>query len=265
MESVPLVPGGWKKNFPAGDDLVLNFLGPAKSALQRQLLGLDPRLKIVMAFALGIFTWQAAWMPLGLYLLGTMLLAWLLTGYGAVQGKNLQHLAGLVFIWSTVKALWGLGEAVPVQQALFSSLILGQRLVVLILLGLCLTAVCSSRQMGLALEWFLRPLLRGKSWQVALALTLMLHFLPLCLQTLRGVQTAQTLRCADQSAYSRYKHLVRATCRILAQRTWDQTLALAARGLDHSSAWRRPLPWNPGQWAAGLALLGLAGWMAWTW
>ncbi|MGM0425063.1 MAG: hypothetical protein ACQEQX_09105 [Thermodesulfobacteriota bacterium] len=244
---------------------MLDHLSPAKTALQRLLLGLDPRLKIILAFALGLLTWQAGWIPLGLYLLGTMALAWVLRGFGALQGRNLLHLAVLVLVWSGVKAMWGLLGAASMQQALLSSLFLGQRLVVLVLLGLCLTAVCSSRQMGLALDWFLRPLLRGKSWQAALALSLMLHFLPLVLQTLRGVQTALSLRCSDLGVYSRYKHLVLASFRILAQRTWEQTLALSARGLDSSSAWRQPLPWDLKQWGLGLLVLMLAGWMALGW
>jgi biotin transport system permease protein len=237
----------------------------SKAKLQSRLLDLDPRLKIILAFAWGLLTWQVAGAPLALYLLGAIVLAWILMGYGAVQGRNLLHLAVLVLVWSGVKALWGLWDAAAMQQSLFSSLVLGQRLAVLVLLGLCLTAVCSSRQMGLALDWFLRPLFRGKSWQVALALALMLHFLPLCLQTLRGVQTALSLRCAHLSLYSRYKHLVLASFRILAQRTWEQTLALSARGLDSSSAWRRPLPWSPKQWGLGLLALMLAGWMVLGW
>lgn len=242
-----------------------NAKGLGRKTLQGLLLGLDPRLKIVLAFAWGLLTWQAAGVPLALYLLGAAVLAWILMGYGAVQGRNLLHLAVLVLAWSGVKALWGLWDAASTQQALFSSLVLGQRLAVLVLLGLALTAVCSSRQMGLALDWFLRPLLRGKSWQAALALSLMLHFLPLVLQTLRGVQTALSLRCSDLGVYSRYKHLVLASFRILAQRTWEQTLALSARGLDSSSAWRQPLPWNPRHWALGLLMLMLAGWMALGW
>ncbi|MFP4672185.1 MAG: ABC transporter [Desulfohalobiaceae bacterium] len=233
--------------------------------LQRLLLNLDPRLKLLLAFGLGLLTWQAGWIALAVYLLGVLALAWCLFGYGALQGRNLLHLAALVLIWSTVKALWGIFDPGPWQQALSSSLLLGQRLGVLVLLGLCLTAVCSSRQMGLALDWLLRPFLRGKSWQAALALALMLHFLPLCLQTLRGVQTALGARCPGLGAYARYKHLLRATCRILAQRTWEQTLALSARGLDEAAAWKRPLSWRPGEWGAGLALLLFAGWMAWVW
>ncbi len=222
------------------------------------LLNLDPRLKICCAFCAGVLTWQAQWGLLGVFLLTVMGLAWLLQGYGAINLKTLRYLALLVVIWTGIKALWGFWDTGPWQETAAASLLLGQRLAVLVLLGLVLTALCSCRQLGLAFDWFLRPMLGRKSWQAALALALMLHFIPLCLQTLKGVQAAVYLRCGQSGLYVRYRLLVRATFRILAHKTWEQTLALYARGLDQEAAWREPLPFQPLQWALGFCLIFLA-------
>ncbi len=230
------------------------------------LLRLDPRLKIISAFALGILTWQANWAVLGFYLLFVAVLALFLSGYGAVSSKNLRYLAWLVLLWSGIKALWGLWAMQPVEQALFSSLILGQRLAVLVLLGLCLTALCSARQLGLAFDWFLRPVLgAAKSWQAALCLALMLHFLPLSLQTLQGVRQAIFLRCPEAGVYKRFKLLVKTSFRILAHKTWEQTLALSTRGLDQGSAWQEPILFRPMHWLLGLSLVLLAAVLAFSW
>ncbi|RXF76972.1 cobalt transporter, partial [Desulfovibrio sp. DS-1] len=48
-----------------------------------------------------------------------------------------------------------------------------------------------------------------------------------------------------------------AVLRILGQRTWTQTVAVAARGLDRPEAWRPDFPFRPVRWALALLLVGL--------
>ncbi|MFW6181739.1 MAG: archease, partial [Spirochaetota bacterium] len=105
------------------------------------------------------------------------------------------------------------------------SVSLGSRILVVLLTGLCLARTTSARQMGRAMTGIMRPVLGARAWLPALALSLMIHFLPMTLATLR--QTGQTVkvRCPGMSLHRRMVLLATASLRSLSRKTWNQTIA----------------------------------------
>lgn len=219
----------------------------------------DPRLKIALAMAWGLLAWQAgAWGLLGYFgILAVLCL--LLMGLGEIRGRILLAGAALAALWSVLKTgLELLAGAAEVWPAAAQGMLLGGRLLFLVLLGLCLAGTTSPRSLGLGINSFLRPVAGRRSWQGALGLALMLHFLPYALRTLRQAKLAVDLRKERLSWWTRYKLLAQTVLRVLGQKTWDQTMALAARGLDGPEAWDHPLAFRAWEWGLGLAFVCLA-------
>ena len=222
----------------------------------------DPRLKILLALVLGILTWSCG--PVGLLLFLTLagLLSWRLLGRGELLLPSLRSLVGLVLIWCLLKAgfaWWEGGGWLRIGQ---ETALLGGRLLTLILLGLCLTALTSFRQLGRALVSFLRPFPGQIGWQAALGMAMMIHFLPMCLRTFRQVRLSLRLRGEGLPVWTRLRCFVQTVLRVLAGRTWEQTMALASRDLDRPGAWQEPLPFRPFEWLSGLAAALAAGLIA---
>ena len=144
------------------------------------------------------------------------------------------------------------------RQTAMDAALLGLRLCVLIGLGLLLALTTSPRQLGLALSWFLRPVLGKNAWKTALSLALMIHFLPLVQTTFAQVKQTIRLRQPKRSRWERVLLVTQATLRLLAQKTWSQTVAVAARGLDSPEAWVPHFPPQPLNWILGF-LMAAAG------
>lgn len=214
----------------------------------------DPRLKILLAVLLAVLAWRAGAAGLLLYLSGLGIVLLLALDRAAAGRGALRAGASFVLVWALLK--WGFDwlNGSPGFRALEEGALFGLRLAVLIGIGLALTATSSPRALGLAFAWFLRPLLRDRAWRAALALSLMLHYLPLTLRTLSTVRTTIRRRCPDLSLPRRLHLLAEASLRALSLKTWDQTLAVAARGLDRPEAWKGRLHWRLSEATAGILL-----------
>ena len=177
---------------------------------------------------------------------------------GGGGGGSAAGAGGAGGLFDTLRFAWPDGPLLA--HAARESALLGVRLALLIGIGLALALAASPRALGLALVWLLRPMLGARAWQPALGVALMIHFLPMAQGTF-----AQISRAADLSGplplRRRAVLLPAAVLRILGQRTWTQTVAVAARGLDRPEAWQPDFPFRPARWAMAVLLVGLGAGM----
>jgi energy-coupling factor transporter transmembrane protein EcfT len=226
---------------------------------------LDPRLKILAGVVLGVLTWQAG--PPGLLLYGASILfvLWGLGQSGSLSPMMIRVPVLAVLGWVVLKLILSLLSKEPLWPDAFQeSALLGGRLAILIGTGLALTASTSTRQVGLAVNSLLRPVLGRRAWVGSLGLALMLNFLPITLRTMEHVRQAVMLRCGHLRVWTRYSLMISGVTRSLGRKTWEQALGLAARGLDHEEAWQERLPFRLREWLGGLSALGLAAVSAWV-
>lgn len=162
--------------------------------------------------------------------------------------------AGAGGVFDGLRLAWPDGPLLA--HAARESALLGVRLALLIGIGLALALAASPRALGLALVWLLRPVLGARAWQPALGVALMVHFLPMAQGTFTQISRAADLR-GPLPLRRRAVLLPAAVLRILGQRTWTQTVAVAARGLDRPEAWQPDFPFRPARWAMALLLVGL--------
>lgn len=241
----------------------------------------DPRLHLLLAGCYGVLVWR-------LPLLGLAVVAAGLAGLFAMPPLRhrlrpgmLRGHAWFVLVWVALRfalaCLGPMGDTSAVDggaggvfgvlrfawpdgpllaHAARESALLGLRLALLIGIGLALALAASPRALGLALVWLLRPVLGARAWQPALGVALMVHFLPMAQGTFAQVSRAGDLR-GPLPLRRRAVLLPAAVLRILGQRTWTQTVAVAARGLDRPEAWRPDFPFRPARWAMALLLAGL--------
>lgn len=221
----------------------------------------DPRLKIALGLMLAVLIWVAGPAGVAAYALG-LSVALMAARLGPVFGLAFKSYLLFLGIWSGLKFLVGAINGLPVAVNLAGTGLLTARLYTLLALGLILSGSSSPRSLGLAVSWYLRPLGRW-TWQPALALALMIHFLPLVGQTFVQIRQAIGLRCHGLPAHQRLILLLQASLRALTQRTWDQTLALAGRGLDTPEAWQARMPWIARDLASGSLLAMVLAVLAW--
>lgn len=225
--------------------------------LQR-LQACDARIKIMLSIVLGVCAWRAGPWALGLFFVSTGLLAWAAAGMSLFSRRQIKGLLLFVGVWTAVKAGMELLAHNPVW--LKQSLILGARLSVLVLVGLSLAALTSRVQVGRAVSSLLRPIFKNKSWQGAMSLALMIHFIPVTMGTMHSVQRTLSLRGHDLSMRQRLHLFVTTVMRNLSRSTWDQTMALAVRGLEEPKAWEQYQAFRAKEWIAG-GVLGVSIWM----
>jgi len=233
--------------------------------MSARLHHLDPRLKLLAGFVFGLLTWQVG--PPGLLLYGGVILVILcrLWQTGSLSPLMIRVPVLAVLGWVVLKLLFGLLSREPLWPgAIQESAQLGGRLAILIGIGLALTASTSTRQVGLAANSLLRPVLGRRAWMGSLGLALMLNFLPITLRTMEQVRQAVVLRCGHLGIWTRYSLMINGVTRSLGRKTWEQTLGLAARGLDQEEAWQERLPFCLKEWLAGLSALGCAAMAAWV-
>ncbi len=139
--------------------------------------------------------------------------------------------------WSCVLFVLSLAGSTPLEQAALDAAILSLRLLTVAILGLCLVSTASPRALSLALSWYLRPFFGKKVWEAALALGLMIHFLPMTLATLNQAREAVRLRLPRCRARQKIMLVVTVTLRRLAQKSWEQAVAVASRRLDRPEVW----------------------------
>ena len=217
----------------------------------------DPRLKILLALTAGVLTWSAAWPYLTLLSFGLGLLLFLLRTFHHGYASLWRAYLLFVVVWTAIKWVGdGLGPPTLLQAAPEAALF-GWRLGLLLCLGLALALATPPRQMGSALAWALRPVMGDRAWRSALALTLMVHFLPQTWLALADIRRTMRLRGARLPWWRRGPLTARTLLRVMSQKTWTQTLALAARRLDDPAAWRPVFAPTPATWLTGVTLLVL--------
>jgi biotin transport system permease protein len=214
----------------------------------------DARVKVLLTLVLGILTWQTGPAGLAIYGAALLLAAAKLSGRHFAYGRAVRAYLAFAALWTALKFALDLSGGVGAQTALQNSALLGARLGVILLLGLTLARSTSPRRMGLALSWLLRPLLGQRAWKAALAMSLMVHYLPLAYKVSDGVAEAFRIRSPRIPGLRKLGLFGQALIRTLSTRTWTQTVALAARGLDGPDAWRTKYGAGPAPWLAGLFL-----------
>lgn len=221
----------------------------------------DPRPGLLLAVLFGVLVWQVP--PLGLIPVAIGV-ACTLALPSMRRRRKPGMLGGLLrfcLLWGVLKfaADMTLPGTAPLDAAYAAALLSG-RLILLGGIGMALTLKASPRSLGLALAWLLQPVLRRRAWQPALALSLMLHFLPTTQQVVAQVGRSVKLRRPAGGFMRRMLLMPAATLRILGQRTWQQTVAVAIRGLDTPEAWIPRFAPAPKAWiqAGILALAGLS-------
>lgn len=206
---------------------------------------LDPRLKMAAALVLGPCLWKMHVGAAAGFAVLLFLLAWPLSATQPSGSRMVRSLLLFVFFWVAFKAAVDGLTGVPVEEIGGDALQLSVRLTALVLLGLDLALSTSARALGLAVSWFIRPLVGGeRAWRVALALALMIHFLPACLAALSDVREVAARRCPDAGFFRRMRIIPQAVIRNLGQKTWNQTLAVACRRLEGPDAWEPDFAWQ---------------------
>ena len=116
------------------------------------------------------------------------------------------------------------------------------RLLVLMGAALLLTTLYSPRALGLAVSWLLRPLFREHGWKIALALALMLQYIPRIHSMLASLRTAALIRGLPHKGLRYWKTALPRLFTLLAGQTWEQALGIASRQLDTASVWHCTMP-----------------------
>ena len=227
----------------------------------RLLQDLDPRLKIVLTVWMGIRIWQMDPIPAAVM---TILAGVTLYTLHPAPGKapvSLKGAALTVGLWMAIKISLDLLLPEP-GNVWQEGILLGVRLSFVLCLGSLFFLTTSMRQVSLAVVQMTRPILKDRAWKTGLALGLMVHFIPTALATARQVRQAVSLRCDGIPLPVRASLLIRGCLRSLGEKTWSQTLALAARGFDTPDAWVEAIPFRFREWlwaAAAVSAVELLG------
>jgi len=232
----------------------------SQGAPRDRLAALDPRLKTLAALIIGLSAWRSGWQGLLFYAL--VLVPVFLAPSRRQNLRALKAYALFAGFWVALKLALDLVTGIPPESAVRESAWLAARLAVVLCAGLALALTTSPRSLGLALAWALRPVLGRRAWKAALALALTVHFIPLAWLTLS--QTRQTIarRLPEIPRRRKTMLLVQAGLRNMTLYSWDQALAVSARGLDRAEAWRPAFPRQPLTWTLGLVVIAAGLWLA---
>ena len=212
------------------------------SDIQARAAGLarvfDPRFKVIMAFVAGVCVLRAS-VPVVVGVLALMaLFGHLLRDHYPAARSAMRAYGLLILFWMTLKVAVDWWEGFPLVQSAEAAGILGLRLSALFMTGLVLAMSTSSRALGSAFSWFLKPVMGKNSWQGALALALFIHILPHSWEILSNIMQSVAMRCPGLGFFRKTLVIAQALVRCLSQMTWKQTLAVAARRLDAPDAWQ---------------------------
>lgn len=210
---------------------------------------LDPRLKLAVALVLGPCLWKVTLLAA---VMSACLLFILLVSLALSQPvgwKMIRSLFVFVVFWVGIKVVLDSLSGVPLPHLALDAFNVFIRLLALLVLGLTLSLSTSARALGLAVAWCVRPLVgKERAWRLALSLSLMIHFLPLCLSTMATVKETIVRRCPGYGFRHRMLIIPQAVIRNLGQKTWNQTLAIAGRGFDRAEAWAPEFAWTGRDW-----------------
>ncbi|WP_022661637.1 energy-coupling factor transporter transmembrane component T [Paucidesulfovibrio longus] len=218
-----------------------------------RLSGLDPRVKLLAALTLGVLVWRSSWPGLIAYFLFLGTVAWNYRHSWPGSRNLMRTYMAFVIFWSLAKFGLGLLGGAAWELAAGDALLVAARISCLLLLGAALTMTTSTRSMGLGLSSLLRPVIgQERAWRLALSFALMAHFLPMTWRVVEQVRETVRRRCPKLRLRRRVPLMAQAILRNLGKLTWDQSLAIAGRGMDKSEAWESRIPFCGRQWAAGL-------------
>lgn len=152
---------------------------------------------------------------------------------------------------------------------LFQTGIFCVQLLTLVLLGLLVTGAYSATTLACAFNWFLRPLRflgYTESWRLALALALLLQYIPRIFETLDGIRQGAFLRGLPSQGLGYWRMAIPRFFTILAEQTWGQAVAVASRNLDNATPWQWESPIPPAQiLCCGLYALSLIASLIFGW
>lgn len=210
---------------------------------------LDPRLKLAVALVLGLCLWRISIVSACLCACTLFAILRPLAASQPVGPKMVRSLLFFVLFWAAIKVVLDSLTGVPLPVVAIGVFDLVVRLAALLLLGLTLALSTSPRALGLAVSWAVRPVVgRERAWQLALSLSLMIHFLPMCLSTMANVKETVSRRCPGYGFWHRLLIIPQVVIRNLGQKTWNQTLAVAGRGLEGADAWEPDFVWAGCDW-----------------
>lgn len=219
----------------------------------------DPRMKIVVTLILGILTWNSGVVGIVTYGISLGCLLILFYGVTSMSVVVFRPLITFVLFWMIMRLALGFLEDASGRSVLQNALLMGGRLFVLMCLGLILAGTTSTRSLGMAISWFIRWMGFRNAWQAALALSLMIHFLPLTWKSVLTIRQTLLRRCGGVRWPQRFILLSQCLIRTLSQKTWQQTLAIAVRRLDGADAWRPDFENRPRDiWIGALLVVGAA-------
>ncbi|MFH1915339.1 MAG: cobalt transporter [Pseudomonadota bacterium] len=225
--------------------------------------GLDPRLKLGMALLLGPTLWLMGLVQAAVCAVALLCIATALASGQHLGGRMVRGLLVFVIFWVAVKAGLDVASGMEWSQVVAGAGDLAVRLTALLLLGLSLALSASARALGLAVAWAVRPVAGGEcAWKLALSLALMVHFLPMCLATVAEVRQTLARRCPRCGFFLRMTVIPQAVIRALGQKTWNQTLAVAGRGLDGPLAWEPDFSWSGRDTRCALVAGGFLVWIS---
>lgn len=218
---------------------------------------LDARVALVLSLLFGLLVWRTG-VPGMLGDVALFLAVLALRGRGRGEMARLAAAAaGFVLLWGGVKLVLEVVRGGAAGPALSAAAVLALRLVALLLLGAALNALVTPRALGVAGASLARPVLGRSAWSAALALSLMVHFVPRAVAAFAEARAALRVRRLRVSRLRALLLVLEIGTRKLAAATWNQTLAVAARRLDDPAAWRAP-PLRARDVAVGIAVAALA-------
>ena len=227
-------------------------------AVRSRVARIDPRLLVALVSLGGVLAWLLPWQGGAVFFALACVLA-LTAAVELRDGRAALAAYGLfVLIWTVSQLLLYLFEN-PGQfgDALAVSAYLGGRLFTLLGLALAVPLAATPLTLGRTLAWYLgwlagaetfvcttllrgkvRPVLAGGAWRAALALTLMMAFLPRSMRAVGALKRSLSLRAPRLPLHKKVALMGLAVLRVVSSQTWDMTLAIASRNMD------RPEPWE---------------------
>lgn len=174
---------------------------PGRSAIHR----MDGRIKVICMILLSIAT-CAANQILDLFLL-TLLLLPTLFGSALPIKKFLIQLKYFLFLIGLVMAvhsfsipgapLTNFSIVNPTREGLYSGLVFGWRIILIVIMGSILTATTTLSTLKDAVEWFLRPIPFIPETKIATMIGLTFTLIPLIFDQASEMMEAQKARCIE--------------------------------------------------------------------
>jgi hypothetical protein len=221
------------------------------------LLRVDARALAGLVSCLGVLGWMLPWQGVPPLLIPAGLIAFAASAL-LRDGRSALAAYGLfVLFWTLSQGALALFERPgDAAGAVFSAVLLGARLCILLGFALALPLAVTPLTLGRVLAWYLawparfeafirrtaglspRPVTAEIAWRASLALALMMAFVPRALRVMRALRASLALRAPELGFFQRMLHLGFSLLRTISVQTWDMALALAARDLFRPEPWR---------------------------